>query len=207
MSIATVFTATMVFTGCAWETGSNDHDAGEEDAQVTRDAADEGPQYPPGPYGTDYGDTLGDFTVLECLCPGGPAQGKEFRISEFLGAKAILVTVHTGTCHYCKIQASTMEADLAPYRQRGLEVLAILFGDDAGRNGRQEVLDYCCEYRQTYNMTFKVTADPDALVSQTLITEGTPLNILLDDEMVIRYKVEALVPETLEGNINALLDE
>jgi hypothetical protein len=197
------------FTGCAWEDGG---DNGEDDGTDGEDAfdagIDEGPVYPPGPYGSEFGDTVANFTLYQCLCPGGPAQGKAFELKEFLGAKAILITAHSGTCTYCKQQAGTMEAGLnVPYRDRGLKIVLTLIGDDHGSGDRQDVLDYCCDYKSIYNLNFMVTADPDVGVMRDYIVEGTPLNILLDDEMVIRYKVEAHLPDTLEGNVEALLNE
>jgi len=36
---------------------------------------------------------------------------------------------------------------------------------------------------------------------------GTPLNMLIDNNMVIRYKVEGVIPDVLEGNIEAVLSE
>jgi peroxiredoxin len=195
--------------GCAWEGGTNQQeDAGDGGGDAFDAGTDEGPVYPPGPYGTDFQDTVENFTVLECLCPGGPAQGKNLSMEDFLGAKATLVTVHSGTCTYCKQQASTMEDGLyAPYKDRGFKILLVLVGDDRGNTDRQSVLDYCCEYAEQYNTTFAVAADPEVEVMRNYIVQGTPLNMLLDDEFVIRYKVEANLPETLEGNVEALLGE
>ena len=197
----------VVVPGCAWESGTNhQEDAGDGDAHDAG-GIDEGPFYPPGPYGTQYNDTVENFMVEEVRCPGGPAQGKPFHLEDFLGSKAILISVHSGTCTYCKQQAFTMESDLASYRTRGLKVLLILIGDDRGSSERQDLLDYSCTYRNQYGLTFPVAADPDVVVGRVLVDEGTPLNMLLDADMVVRYRVEALMPDTLEGNIDALLDE
>ena len=58
-----------------------------------------------------------------------------------------------------------------------------------------------------YGLTFPVAADPGPTVTFKLMDSGSPLNMLLDKNMEIRYKVEALMPDTLEGNIDALLNE
>lgn len=196
------------FSGCAWEDGNNHQDDDGSDGDAFDAGSDLGPHYPPGPYGSDFGDTVANFKVYKCLCPGGPAQGKEVEMEEFLGAKAILVTAHSGTCRYCKEQASTMESGLwQPYRNRGFKILLVLIGDASGGTSRQEVLDYCCQYQQDYGLTFTVAGDPEVAVMRDYIESGTPLNMLLDDEMVIRYKVEANIPDTLAGNVEALLDE
>jgi glutathione peroxidase-family protein len=192
--------------GCAWESGTpHQDDGGDADA---RDAGtDEGPFYPPGPYGTDYLDTVENFTVLRSLCPGGPAQGRELELADLLGSKAILVTAHSGHCPHCRSQASTMETELyQPYRSQGFKILLVLIDDESGNDDRQSILDFCCEYQQTYGMTFVVAADPEAQVMRKYLA-ATPMNMLLDDEMVIRYKVEGNLPDPLKGNVEALLNE
>ena len=116
-----------VFTGCAWEGGTNQQDDGSDGEDDAYDAGqDEGPVYPPGPYGSEFGDTVENFEVLKVRCPGGPGQGQPFLLEEFLGSKAILITMHSGNCTFCRQQAATMENDLAPYRARGLKILLIL---------------------------------------------------------------------------------
>jgi peroxiredoxin len=192
--------------GCAWETSTNNHnDAGDGDADDA--GTDEGPVYPPGPYGTGYLDTVENFTVLRCLCPGGPAQGRDFELADFLGSKAILVTSHSGNCPHCRAQASTMEAELyQPYRSQGFKILLVLISDESGNDDRQSVLDFCCDYQETYGLTFIVAADPEAQVMRSYLA-ATPMNMLLDDEMVIRYKVEGNLPDPLKGNVEALLNE
>jgi peroxiredoxin len=193
-------------SGCSWETGTHqENDAGDGDA---RDAeTDKGPVYPPGPYGTDYLDTVENFTVLRCLCPGGPAQGTDFELADFLGAKAVLVTAHSGNCPHCRSQASTMEDGLfQKYKSQGLKMLLILISDSSGADDRQSVLDFCCDYKEAYGMTFIVAGDPEAQVMRYYLA-ATPMNMLLDDDMVIRYKFEGNLPDPLEGNIQALLNE
>lgn len=196
-----------LFPGCAWEEGGNHKDG--SDGQDAFDAgADEGPVYPPGPYGSDYGDTVANFTLVKCLCPGGPAQGVNFKLEEFLGAKAILISAHAGTCGICKTQAADMEDDFyQSYKDRGFKIALAVISDSTGSDARQDVLDYCCKYKSTYGMTFTVAGDPELDVMRDYIRSGTPLNMLLDDKMVIRYKVEGYDPDTIRNNVVALLDE
>ena len=201
-------------TGCAWEDGTNQQDDGSDgdgtgngDAYDAGGGIDEGPVYPPGPYGTGWMDTVENFKVVQCICPGGPAQGRDFMLEEFLGSKAILITAHAGWCGPCKIQAPNMEEDLwVPYRERGLKILLVIIEDNNGSSVRQDVLDYCCYYKETYGMSFVLAGDPGTQVMRDYAA-ATPLNMVLDDEMVIRYKVAGVLDDTLEGNINALLNE
>jgi peroxiredoxin len=194
--------------GCAWESSTNhQEDANDGDARDAGNGIDEGPVYPPGPYGTDYLDTVENFTVLKCLCPGGPAQGRDFELADFLGAKAVLITSHSGNCPHCRAQAGTMEDGLyQPYKNQGLKIMLVLISDEYGNDDRQSVLDFCCDYQRDYGLTFIVAADPEAQVMRYYLS-ATPMNMLLDDDMVIRYKVEGNLPDPLEGNVEALLNE
>ncbi|NMB75769.1 MAG: TlpA family protein disulfide reductase [Myxococcales bacterium] len=134
-------------------------------------------------------------------------------MERFLGAKAVLVTVHAGWCTYCKQQAATMEDGLwQKYKDQGLQMLLISFQDEQGSSDRQKLLDYCCKNKADFHMTFTQSIDPNAAVTDQFFrpTEaGTPLNMLLDRRMRIRYKVEGVIPQSyiLEGNIEGLLSE
>jgi hypothetical protein len=105
------------------------------------------------------------------------------------------------------MQATGMESLFQAYKDDGLEILLVMISDENGNNSRQALLDFACDYAGDYGMTFSVAADPGFETMDEYLYEGTPLNMLLDDEMVIRYRVEALMPDTLEGNIKALLEE
>lgn len=189
--------------GCAFETGRNP-DAGDPDGT---NGGDQDDGYPPGPYGTDYGDTLENFQVVKVLCSSGQGTGRSFQLKELLGAKSVLLTVHSGSCYYCRQQASDMEELYQRYKEQGFEVLLVLISDENGSSSRDSLLDFGCSYIDEYGMTFTVAADPGFVAMDPLLREGTPLNILLDEQMVIRYRVEALMPDTLEGNIKSLLEE
>ncbi|RME23932.1 MAG: TlpA family protein disulfide reductase [Deltaproteobacteria bacterium] len=118
--------------------------------------------------------------------------------------------LHAGWCTYCKQQAAGMEAMYQNYKQQGLRILLVLFEDEQGSSDHDKLLEYTCSYRDRYGMTFTLAIDPGAEVMDQFFrpTEaGTPLNMLLDKDMTIRFKLEGVIPETLEGNIEALLSE
>jgi peroxiredoxin len=190
-------------SGCAWETGGTDKDAGDQDGNNTN--------YPPPPYGTDYGDTIENFRLDEVLCGTGGANSRAIYAANFLDAKATLITVHAGWCSVCKSQATTMEAGLyQKYKDQGFRILLVMFEDEDGGSEKQALMDYTCTYRDRYNMTFTLAVDPGAAVMGQFFRPtqaGTPLNMLIDNNMVIRYKVEGVIPDVLEGNIEAVLSE
>jgi peroxiredoxin len=193
----------VLMIGCAWEASLPD--AGPKDSG---NGGDLGPAYPPPPYGAGYGDTAENIAIERVSCQGDIGSGRPWKLEEFLGAKATLITIHTGWCIFCKEQSKTMEADLARFRERGLEVILIMTEDPSGSTNRQKLLDYTCKYRKDYGLTFALAIDPGAAASGQFFN-ATPLNMLLDRNMEIRYKVMGLLPEsdTMNGNIEGLLNE
>lgn len=189
--------------GCAWESSNNEPDANQADG------SDVG--YPPPPYGTEYGDTVEDFRVDEVLCGAGTYNHRALYASDYLGNPATLFSVHAGWCTFCKQQATTMEESLyQPYKDQGLKIVLVIFEDEQRNSDFQTLLEYACSYRERYGMTFTIAIDPGAQVMGRFFRPnegGTPLNMLLDRDMVIRYKLEGLIPDTLEGNIESLLNE
>ncbi len=190
-------------TGCAFETEIPD--AGPKDSGTGGDLP---PKYPPPPYGTEYGDTVENFEVERVSCQGSTGSGRTWTLDEFLGSKAILITVHAGWCSICKQQATTMENDLSSFYDRGLNVILLLTEDPSGSTNRQKLLDYACEYRKKYGFSFPLAIDPNGAATGRYF-DGVPLNMLLDREMSVRYKITGLIPDSkaLEGNIEGLLNE
>lgn len=189
--------------GCAFETEIPD--AGTKDSG---NGGDLPPKYPLPPYGTEYGDTVENFEVERVSCQGTTGSGRPWTLDEYLGSKAILVTVHAGWCTFCKQQANTMEDDLSKFYDKGLNVILMVTEDPSGSTNRQKLLDYTCEYRKKYGFTFPLAIDPNG-ASTGKYFDGVPLNMLLDKNMSIRYKITGLLPDSkaLEGNIEGLLNE
>jgi peroxiredoxin len=193
-----------VFSGCAWETEVPD--AGQEDSG---DDGDKSPTYPSGPYGNLFGNTVENFTVERVTCSGDTGVGHVWSLEEYLGKKAILVTVHAGWCSFCKQQASTMDADLSEFYGDDFGVILLMTQDPAGSSSRQTLLDYTCQYRKQYGFSFHVAIDPDGAATDQY-SPALPLNMILDRDMSIRYKIPGDSPDfgtLLEGNIEGLLNE
>ncbi len=193
----------MAFSGCSWE--SSFSDAGGDGYD---DGGDQPPGYPLGPYGIEYRNTVENFGIERVSCQGDRGTGRDWRLSEYLGSKAVLITVHTGWCPFCKQQSETMEEDTQrPYGDRGLDIMLLLSEDPNGSQDRETLLDYACYYRGRYGFSFPVGIDPGGAATGKYY-DGVPLNMLLDENMVIRYKITGLLPGSdLQGNIGGLLDE
>jgi hypothetical protein len=194
----------LLAAGCSWEGGD----------QGNTDDGGNTLNYPPPPYGADFGDTAQDFRVEEVLCSGATPQGtKALYAHDFLSAKALMVSVHAGWCSICKAQAETMEQDLwDPYKDQGLEIVMVIFQDDAGNGDKESLKKYGCYYKNNYSMHFHVAIDPDTAAMGQFFrptATGTPLNMLLDPRMEIRFKMEGIIPDSniFQGNIEGLLSE
>jgi hypothetical protein len=201
----------LTFSGCAFESSPGNPDAGDNDADGGNG---DGPrEYPPGPYGAGFEETMANIQLSECLCDQDPPQAQPISLDSFLDAKVTLISVHAGWCTYCKVEARTMESNLYQrYKENGLKILLVLFQDAVGGEVPERLLEYCCAYKKYYNMTFTLAIDPGAAVMGAYFrpTEaGTPLNMLLDRMMEIRYKVEGLLTDTsiLEGHIEGIIEE
>ena len=188
----------LAFGGCVWESGNDQDNTGDDIVG-----------YPAGPYGTEFGQTVENFRIETVVCHNGVGEGRAFQLGDYLGTKAMLVTVHAGWCTYCKQQASTMETDTKEtYESQGLDQVLVITQDPAGKFTRQLLLDYACTYMNQFGFTFPVGIDPNGEVLSRYF-DGVPLNMLLDRRMVIRYKLTGMPPDRrlLAGNIEGLLNE
>lgn len=162
-------------------------------------ASDSDCTYPSGPYGTEVGQVVSEFEVEESLCQGSVLKDSQIiKARQFVGAKATLVVVSSGTCESCKQMAASLEADFhQAYKSKGLKLVYVLFADDADSQERDELLPFCCLYGATYGMTFPVAADPGHWAFRRYHT-GVPLTLVLDPSMRITYKMDGQVPATAE---------
>ena len=164
--------------------------------------------YPPGPYGTTVGEVLVNLCLEECKCDGGVAKGVRFCMRDLLDNKATLIAVHSGWCPGCQTQTGEAEALYQAYRAQGLGIVFVLYEDDQERGWRQALLDYGCWEKGWYGLTFIVAIDPGLQQMLPYFYDGAiPLNIIVDDEMVIRYVLEGYDPVSIEATIQMLLAE
>lgn len=178
----------MAMSGCSIETDGNP------------------PEEPTG-YGIEIGDTIENLKVERCICSGDVPQGEDLFLYN-QQAKVIWFTIHSGTCHYCHAQSVYMEETdvCGKYKDRDLEIIMTFSGDENGNFNRKNLLEYCCDYKKSHNFTFPLAIDPGAEVSKKYVW-GLPLNMLIDDEMTIRYKTNRFDPEIIERQLDLLLEE
>lgn len=164
--------------------------------------------YPPGPYGTAVGEVLRNLCLEECICEAGMVKGAPFCMRDLLDNKATLISVHAGWCSACHYQTDEAEQLYQAYRAQGLGMVFVLFEDDLERSSRQAVLDYGCWEKGWYGLSFMIAIDPGLQQMLPYFYDGSiPLNIIVDDEMVIRYVLEGYDAVSLEATIRLLLAE
>ena len=159
--------------------------------------------YPEGPYGTQFGDTIANLCFESGAC--GQA-GTIICLDEFIGKPATLIAVHTGWCPGCREQTAGAEAMYQTYKPDGFELLQTLYEDDQELGSRAALLSFACDEITDLGLTFAVGIDPGGDTMVPFFDEGyIPMNILIDENMVIQYKVEAYDPATLIPAIELLL--
>ena len=133
--------------------------------------------------GWKRGKTAYDFTLYD-------KRGKPVSLSDYKG-KVILVNFNGMWCGYCKVEAQHLEELYQMHKDDGLVILSVLYE----KTGRSPVfLRDCREWAKTYGLTFPVLADMfgpvyDSYTGRTFkSTRGTPYNVLIDRDGVIRWR-------------------
>ncbi len=99
-----------------------------------------------------------------------------------------------------------MESFYQDYIDQGLSIILLNFEDDRYNDSYNALLDYCCEERDDYNMTFTTAFDTGSTI-ESYFNTYIPTNLVLDDEMVIRYKVEDYSSYGIRNIVEQLLGE
>jgi hypothetical protein len=163
--------------------------------------------YPPGPYGTTVGEVLTNLCLEECIC-FPTISGKSFCMRDLLENKATLIAVHAGWCTACRAQTEDAAQLYQAYRAQGLGMVFVLFEDDREYGNRLALLNYGCWEKGRFGLSFMVAIDPGLQKMRSYFYEGAvPLNIIVDDDMVIRYVLEGYDPNSIEATIQQLLAE
>ena len=93
------------------------------------------------------------------------------------------------------------------YKDQGLGVVFVMTEDDGHSIDRDDLLDNCCREKEEYGLTCPMVLDPGRVVMEKyFVKDWWPLDILLDDEMVIRF-IEEGIPTGLSETIEEVLAE
>jgi hypothetical protein len=75
------------------------------------------------------------------------------------------------------------------------------------QSSRPALLDFCCEQKQDLGFTFTAAINPGGSLADKYIQTYIPCNMVMDDDMVIRYKVEDYDPPSLHSIVQQLISE
>jgi peroxiredoxin len=119
-------------------------------------------------FGSKVGDKMADFTLVN-------QGGEPVSLSQFRGS-VILLDFSADWCGPCRAEAARLEALFNEYRDRGLVILTLMIDGSPSAWAAQ------------YGLTFPVLND-NAQAQWRIYGEGAvPLNMVLDRNLIIRYK-------------------
>ncbi len=211
MSLVTLIVVALV-VGCGGygdddDSGVDDDDDNTADDDDDDDGDDDDDNaYPAGPYGKELGSVMADFMLKD-------ADGNEVRLSDYYGtAKAVLINQSAGWCTACRSEMGMLMGWYDSYKDQGLVVLQAIF--EKGTAGVPADEAFVQSWEEEYSPAFPVLVDPDNLfLGYSPTFQGSessppkPLNLLLNDEMVIVYAQDGEVSESFSGQIENLLGQ
>ena len=66
--------------------------------------------------------------------------------------------------------------------------MLVLMEDENSNSSHDTLLDYCCTVKQAWQFTFHMLIDPGGYVMDNYSTAGVPINIVLNQQMIIKYE-------------------
>jgi peroxiredoxin len=146
--------------------------------------------------GVGVGSVARDFTLID-------QNGVTVSLSEFEG-NVILLDFSTMWCRYCRQEAKDIARLYDAKKDQGLTVITVL---SANAQDGPITEDDCRQWAGLYRSAFPVLADTDRSVSRYYNRSGGwPLNLIIDRDMVIRYKVPGYSRFQIESGVAKLLN-
>lgn len=154
--------------------------------------------YPPGPYGTEVGETFENIQLDDC-------DGEPVDVGEILAQSQLtLFNVGAGWCEPCVEETATLDEDIfRAFCGRGLRVVQVLFEDDQSSAATKL---FCGEWRERYSLSFPVLVDPLFTTQRYFERAQTPVNFLIDPSGEILYKETGTPAADLPQRIDMLLE-
>jgi peroxiredoxin len=135
--------------------------------------------------GTDVGNIAVDFTAKD-------QNGNNVSLYDYSG-KVILVDMSADWCGPCRNEATHLEDLYDEYRSQGFQIITILTSGDPK------------EWANEYKLSFPVLDDNDEDIWGQYGEEYWPLNMILDRDMVIKYKMAGYDETTIKDLIERYL--
>jgi hypothetical protein len=139
--------------------------------------------YPMGTVGTTLGSLVNSNLTWQGF-PEGADQATTIRITDYLdcdgsrGINALLVDTSATWCEACQVEAKTFDAKIANgWQQKGIHVLTLMVENAASQPA---TLQTAQQWKQTYQLTTAVAADPGYSFVGSSSSIGLPLEVVVD---------------------------
>lgn len=171
------------------------------------------PDYPPGPYGTEEGDTLANACFKGFRDPARePHRESSLETVAFSdyydpagsrGVRAILINTAAVWCSACRTEHEGLSAKNDQDSPNGLRIVSTLF-QDVKRN--PATITDLSTWVETFSSDYTMVLDPDYQLGAYASAETAPLNLVVDARtMKIEKKLLGDQPTILWPFIDATL--
>ncbi len=116
-------------------------------------------------------------------------------------ATITLFSVAAGWCQPCQQEAVLLEEAAAELEDEGIAIVQILFEDAAALPATSL---FCRQWRDQFELTIPVFADPLGRTTELFDETSTPLNVAVDRDGRVLWSATGLV-EDVEGELRGLL--
>lgn len=149
---------------------------------------------PPSNVGVRVGNVAKNFSETD-------SNNQPIALESFRG-KVILLEFSAMWCSPCRGEASQLMHLYNSYKARGFELLQCVYQDE-DRNPAD--LNDLLRWIQEYKITFHVFNDPNYSTVNAYELSAIPLNIVIDKDLVIRYRSEGFDSAAIARVIEQLL--
>ena len=147
--------------------------------------------------GTRVGDRATGFTLRD-------QDGRQVSLYDYEG-KVILLDISAMWCPPCRQEADESMALYNANKERGFVILTVLMDDEQQQQPDQQD---CRRWANAFRLTYPVLADTSRSVWRAYDESGgVPLNLVIDREMVIRYKRAGYAQGEIETTVERILSE
>jgi peroxiredoxin len=129
------------------------------------------------------------------------SQGNEISLESFRG-NVILLNFSTMWCGFCRAETPELENLYNTYKEQGLVILQCIYQDE---DGNPSNLSDLARWINEFGMTFTVFNDPDRSTVNLYNFNAVPFNLVIDRDLIIRYRDSGFYPDLIQQVIVDLL--
>jgi thiol-disulfide isomerase/thioredoxin len=129
------------------------------------------------------------------------SQGNEISLESFRG-NVILLNFSTMWCGFCRAETPELENLYNTYKEQGLVILQCIYQDE---DGNPSNLSDLARWLNEFGMTFTVFNDPDRSTVNLYNFNAVPFNLVIDRDLIIRYRDSGFYPDLIQQVIVDLL--